>query len=153
MRREINIVRANPASSDAQPLLEALWAFHQARTPVEGQFWLGVEALSMPDISFFLAYSDGQAIGCAAYSTKYSELKSMFVTPQSRGTGAAHALIEQVEHLAKAVGILRLETGPTHHSALKFYKKLGFTHCKGFGPYGDNDYSVCMAKTITKDTL
>lgn len=144
----IKVIEADPASPDAQPLLKALWAYHQERTPVEGQFWLGVGALSAPEVQFFLAYVSNVAVGCAAYSTHQSELKSMFVAPDARGTGVAVALIERIERAAKSTGFLRLETGPTHDAAIAFYKKSGFEPCEKFGDYAGSNYSLCMHKTL-----
>lgn len=75
----------------------------------------------------------------------------MFVADTARGTGVAAALVAKVETAARAAGVLRLETGPTHFSAIKFYEKVGFIHCERFGDYVDNGYSVCMAKRFDKN--
>ena len=144
----IEVTRADPASPEAQVLLKALWEYHQERTPVEGQFWLGTEELAAEGVSFYLARLDGTTVGCAAYSNPQSELKSMFVAIDARGCGVAEKLLEHVEAEAKSNGILRLETGPTHYAAIAFYTKSGFTPCDRFGEYAENDYSVCMSKIV-----
>lgn len=144
----MNVAEADPGCNEARPLLEALWAHHAELTPVEGQFWLGIEALKASGVIFFLAYIDGEAVGTAAYASASSELKSMFVAEFARGKGVADALVQKVEDVAKAAGELRLETGPTHFAAIKFYEKMGFKKCKRFGEYVDSEYSVCMSKTL-----
>ena len=120
--------------------------------PPEENFHLDIDALSAPDIRFFIARQDEILLGTAALALKddYGEVKSMFVAVEARGKGVAAALMQRLEDEARQHDLtaLRLETGDALTAAIRLYERHGFTHCSPFGEYEANSTSVFMEKTL-----
>jgi len=149
---EIVIGPGNPLSPGATALLQAHHALMQSLFPAESNHYLGAEALTAPDIRFLLATRGDTALGCGALAIRegYGEVKSMFVSPQARGTGLAARLLAEIERLARAEGLpaLMLETGDTLDAAQRLYLRAGFTYCEAFGPYTPDPRSRYMEKRL-----
>jgi len=142
----------DPRDPQVVALLKASHALMESLFPPEDNHYLSIDALCAPDIHFYIV-RDGQNIyGCAALAVKadYGELKSMFVSETARGTGAADALMRQLEDQARMLELdaLKLETGNLLHAAHKLYKRHGFIMCSPFGNYTANDTSLFMGKTL-----
>ncbi len=94
-----------------------------------------------PDVRFFVARTDGEAVGCGgvAFCDGYAEVKRMYSKPSVRGRGVAKALLRRIESEARAAGatLLRLETGLYQQEALWFYEGASFRRCAPFGPYAE----------------
>jgi putative acetyltransferase len=137
----------------AQALLAASHAMMLELFTPESNHFLGLEALAAPDIEFFVARLDGNAVGCGALAIRdgYGEIKSMFVDPGTRRAGVAAGLIGRLEAEAMARGLelLRLETGDLLHAARAFYGRHGFTTRGPFGSYSEHPRSVFMEKRLT----
>lgn len=146
-------VRAgDPREPGALALLQASHVLMESLFPPEDNHYLSIDALRVPEISFFLAEADGKILGTIALSRKdgYGEVKSMFVDPAARGCGVARALLAHLEGVAKAMDLplLRLETGNLLEPAIALYMAQGFVRCGAFGDYVINDTSVFMEKTL-----
>jgi amino-acid N-acetyltransferase len=66
--------------------------------------------------------ADGRIIGCGALHAMWEDLgevRTLAVADDYRGTGAGHALLEQLERNAKALGLTRL-------FCLTFFERHGF---------------------------
>ena len=81
----------NPRDPGALALLQASQALMRDLFAPEENHFLSVDALCAPDIRFFTAFRGAAPVGCAALALRdgYGEVKSMFVAPEARGTGAA----------------------------------------------------------------
>ncbi|GIH29458.1 N-acetyltransferase [Acrocarpospora phusangensis] len=106
-----------------------------------------------PRISFVVAWSAGEAIGCAALQPLepgVGELKRMYVKPAERGRGVARAMLAEIETMAAAGGVtaLRLETGRTFDDVIALYTGAGFVPIPLFGPYVGNTQSACFEKPL-----
>src|SRR2546425_13024897 len=78
----------SPRQDDVMRLLAALDAYLESLYPPESNHIRDVDALCAPDIRFFVARREGEAVGCGALridSTGYGEVKRMFVHPEARG--------------------------------------------------------------------
>jgi len=103
---------------------------------------------------FFVAYRDGQPLGCGGLrplapevlGEGAAEIKRMFVTAEARGTGVATALLRAIEAAAVDRGIRRLvlETGEGQPDAIRFYEREGYVPIPRFGHYIDDDISRCF---------
>ncbi len=148
----ILIEPGDPRNPAILALLQASHALMQSLFAPEDNHFLSVDALCGPDIRFFSARRGDQIVGCAALALRdgYGEVKSMFVTPKARGTGAADALMRQIEDAARAEELpwLRLETGDTLEAAHRLYRRHGFKTCGAFGGYTANAASVFMEKPL-----
>ncbi|MEX2224135.1 MAG: GNAT family N-acetyltransferase [Candidatus Rokuibacteriota bacterium] len=143
----------SPRQADVERLLEALDAYQSALYPAESNHFLDVEALSAPDVRFFVARRNGVALGCAALridAAGYGELKRMFVRPEARGLKLGRLLLDRIEEEARQarLGYLRLETGIHQPEALGLYRTAGYAERDAFGEYEPDPLSVFMEKIL-----
>lgn len=80
------------------------------------------------------------------------EVKLLYVTPEARGTGAAMALLDTAEHVARAHGAARLvlQTGDRQPAAVRLYENAGYQPIPVFPPYDEIWFSLCFAKPISR---
>lgn len=78
------------------------------------------------------------------------EVKRMYATPASRGTGVAVAVLRALEHEAAALGARRLvlETGTRQPDAIRFYQREGYQPIALFGAYEGSMESVCFSRGL-----
>lgn len=106
---------------------------------------LGAHLRSLPDT----------AVGCVGLLCEgqepgIAEIKSLFVTPDFRNQGIAAALMDALEHRARALGIsvVRLETGIYQPESVGLYTGRGYSVIPRFGHYPDDPLSVFMEKRL-----
>ncbi len=91
----------------------------------------------------FLATRDGRPIGCAAVTgldTETARMLRLFVEPESRGLGAARALVTAAIAFARESGYHRIVLDTSREilkPAYLLYRSLGFRECE---PYGTVSY-------------
>lgn len=138
-------------------LLDALDAYQSAFYPAESNHFLDVDSLAGPDVRFFVARLDGEAVGCGAlriyHHTErggYGELKRMYVAPAARGHRIGRRILDRIEAEARAEGLacLRLETGIHQPEALALYRSAGYAERDAFGAYAPDPLSVFMEKIL-----
>ena len=104
--------------------------------------------------AFYVAFNDqGEPLGCGGLrplNDSEGEVKRMFVTPSSRGTGTAAAILERLETSARDRGWIRLllETGDQQPDAIRFYTREGYERVPNFGYYAGVEESRCFAKEL-----
>lgn len=149
----IRIEPASPLDPEVTALIRASHALMDQMFPAESNHHLQPQDLAAPGIHFFAAKREGRTIGCAALALRdgYGEIKSMFVDPAARGSGAAPALMRMLEDTARAekLPVIRLETGDTLTAARRLYATHGFTERGPYGDYPDDPRSIYMEKTLT----
>ncbi|MGR3456111.1 GNAT family N-acetyltransferase [Pseudooceanicola sp.] len=148
----MHIVPASPLDPEVTRLIRASHALMDELFPAESNHHLMPEELAAPGIHFFAARRDGQTIGCGAVAEKdgYGEIKSVFVDPAARGSGAAQAIMRMLEDHARTLKLplLRLETGDRLHAARRLYARHGFTERGPYGDYREDPLSVFMEKRL-----
>lgn len=148
----IEIIPGDPHHPDATALLKASHALMEELFPPEDNFFLEIDDLCVPEISFFVARDGDRTLGTGAVVDKgdYGEVKSMFVSPDARGKGVGEALLSQLEATARAKGLkaMKLETGNLLHAAHRLYERAGFTRCGPFGDYPEANSSIFMEKAL-----
>ena len=148
----ITVEKGDPRDPQATALLQSSHALMQGLFPAASNHYLSIDDLCTPEISFFIARQNDTVLGTGALANKssYGEIKSMFVSPDARGTGTGTALLTKIEEAARAKKLpaLRLETGPELSSAIRLYERAGFTQCGPFGDYPDDPLSVFMEKRL-----
>ncbi|WP_083519882.1 MULTISPECIES: GNAT family N-acetyltransferase [Curtobacterium] len=103
---------------------------------------------------FFLARdADGTPLGCGGLrivQDGITEIKRMYVRPESRGAGVSSAILRRLEEAAIDLGspALVLETGDEQKRAIGFYEREGFTRIANFGPYVGAARSICYSKVL-----
>lgn len=132
-------------------LLATHVAFCRATSPPESTHVLDLDALRVPEITFWSAWDDGNLLGCAAVKeldATHGEVKSMHTAARHRGRGVGLRLLEQVAREARSRGYWRLslETGSMEAfaSARALYARFGFVECAPFGDYRLDPNSVFM---------
>jgi putative acetyltransferase len=127
------------ATEEVRALIGELDRVLSAEYLPEQRHGLALDAIFKPDIRFFLARSNGLAVGCGgvAFFAHFAEVKRMYVRDVARGRGVAQALLARIESETSEAGLalLRLETGVRQKAALRFYQRAGFRPCAAFGAY------------------
>lgn len=123
-----------------------------AITPAGSVYALDLDALRVPEITFWSAWDDDDLIGCIALKDLgdgHGEIKSAHTIAERRGQGLGRQLVAHLINEARAKGMTRLslETGKTEHfaPAQKLYASFGFEPCGAFGDYGDDPHSYFMS--------
>lgn len=128
-----------------------------AGSSIEQHHDKGLDNLFVPNRAFYVAYIDGVAAGCGglAFFAGFSEIKSMYVAADYRGTPLARSIIAHLEYVAlsRKHHHLKLEVGNQQFAAIRFYQREGFKTCAPFGEYlGLSDFaietSIFMEKAI-----
>lgn len=139
MPAAISVERVTEPNDDVRALVEELERELSTHYAPEQRHGLKLEALFMPHIRFFVARVNGEPVGCGgvALFADFAELKRMYVRPESRGGGAADAIVARLQNEAEGAGLkhLRLETGSAQLAAIRFYERHGFRICEAFEPY------------------
>lgn len=148
----LTITAESPLTKDAHDLIAGSERALRAVYSAEECFTFTAKELDAPNITFLVARSGAVPLGCVALVDcgTYGEVKRLFVTPNARGTGAAHALMSALETHATALGLpsVKLETGDKLVAAVRLYHKLGYRECGPFGAYDLHPASLFMAKTL-----
>ena len=97
-----------------------------------------------PAGQFFVAYLQGQPIGCGAvkhHADAPAEIKRMWIAPQARGLGIGRRLLETLEACALANGaaVGHMETSAVLTEALALYRSAGWVEVSAFNdePFAD----------------
>ena len=126
-----------------------------AVTPAGSVYALDLDALRVPEITFWSAWLDGELVGCIALKELgegHGEIKSAHTVTERRGHGIGRALVAHLLEEARERGMTRLslETGITEHfhAAQELYRRFGFEEGGPFGDYGPDPHSYFMTRVI-----
>jgi len=96
----------------------------------------------------------GRAIGCGAlkfHRRAPTELKRMWVSPDSRGLGVGRRLLIDLERRAREAGasVVRLETNQSLKEAIQLYRSSGYREVKSFNdePYADHWFEKRLGRS------
>lgn len=127
----------------------------RSTSPPESVHALDLDALRVPEITFWSARDGGVTMGCVALKeldARHGEIKSMHVRRVVRGGGLAQELLDTLEAEARQRGYerLSLETGAVEAfaPARRLYERNGYAPCPPFGSYFEDPFSVCMTKLL-----
>lgn len=92
-----------------------------------------------PRGALFLAQLETTPVGCIGlrpFSDSVGELKRLYVLPECRGRGLAHALIQSAVQAAREIGYhaLVLDTLASMKPAIALYEKFGFHRTEAYYP-------------------
>lgn len=124
------------------PLFDAYRQFYQQAPDLEGARHFAGERLTNNDSAIFIALEAGKGVGFTQLYPSFSSvsmqrlwiLNDLFVTPPSRGSGVATALLERARLFALQTGAkgLTLATAPTNTKAQRLYERLGYARDEFF---------------------
>ena len=122
-----------------------------AQSPPESVHALDIEALRMPEITFWSVWDGEELAGCGALKeldSEHAEIKSMRTATLFLRKGVASRMLEYIIREAKSRGYARLslETGSmaSFEPAQRLYRKFGFVECEPFGSYSKDPLSLFM---------
>lgn len=122
-----------------------------AQSPPESVHALDIEALWMPNITFWSVWDEAELAGCGALKeldSEHAEIKSMRTATSFLRRGVASLMLEHIIREAKSRGYARLslETGSmaSFEPAQRLYRKFGFVECEPFGSYVKDPLSLFM---------
>jgi putative acetyltransferase len=160
MHDRIVIRRESPDQPDVLALLSALDSYLASLYEPEANHILDLKALLAPEVGFFVARDDGQAIATAAFrraaggsdtgGQPYGEIKRMYVDPVRRGERIAERMLATLEQGLRAdgFGLALLETGRHQTAAVRLYERCGYALRGAFGGYPDNGLSLFLGKSL-----
>lgn len=136
-------------------LLQEHWDEMHSITPPESTHALDLDALRLPNITFWSAWIGHELCGCGALKEldeSTGEIKSMRTAKAHRGKGIASQILEHIIQVAKerSYQCLYLETGslPEFLPARSLYIRYGFEYCGPFDQYVEDPNSVFMLKEV-----
>ena len=96
---------------------------------------------------------DGADVACGGvcrHDAETAEIRRMYVVPAARGRGYSRLVLGALEDEARALGYkrVRLETGVRQDAAIGLYRSAGFGPIDRYGPYVDDELSVCFEKRL-----
>ncbi|MCX8088230.1 MAG: GNAT family N-acetyltransferase [Meiothermus ruber] len=149
----LHIQAEPPDSTVAWALIAELDAVLEPLYPPKSRHGYSVEKLIQQEVAFFVAYLNGQPVGCGGvqlFGDEYAELKRMYVRPAFRGQGVGKQLLTHLQAYAyeRGLRVLRLETGVFQTEAIGLYQSFGFRRIPPFGPYFEDPVSLCMEKRL-----
>ena len=144
----VEIVAIDPEHDDAQWCLERYTGELNRRSDRTFDPLVGATAapaeVRPPLGRFFVAYLDGEPIGCGAvkhHPGAPAEIKRMWLAPQARGLGLGRRLLATLEACAADTGaaVARIETNGDLTEALALYLSTGWTDVEPFNdePFAD----------------
>jgi GNAT superfamily N-acetyltransferase len=151
----VEIRRQNYGAPAAQGLVAALGAELLGR--YDGVDGSGGEPspseFEPPDGGFLVVWEGEEPLACGGvcrYDEATAELRRMYVRPEARGRGLSRALLDAVEETARGLGydFLRLETGDRQPEAIGLYVSAGYQPIPRFGPFAEDERSVCLEKRL-----
>jgi GNAT superfamily N-acetyltransferase len=107
-----------------------------------------------PDGAFLVGYEDGEPVACGGvrrYDERTAEIRRMYVVPGARGRGLSRAVLAGLEDEARRLRYeaVRLETGHLQREAIGLYESAGYRPIARYGPYVDDERSVCFERELT----
>ncbi|MGE0006899.1 MAG: GNAT family N-acetyltransferase [Parvibaculaceae bacterium] len=150
----VEIRREDPRAPDVTKLIRDLDEMFHRLYPAESNHLIDIETLASPDIHFFVARRNGEALGCGALwhrDPAYGEVKRIYVRPEARGLKLSKLILAALEDNARGHGLktIKLETGTLQPEALGLFTAWGFMRCGPYADYPTDDpYSIFMEKPV-----
>jgi putative acetyltransferase len=150
----ISIAREDPRQPEVMGLVRELDEMFHRLYPAESNHLLDIDNLAAPEVHFFVARRNGEALGSGAMWRRdphYGEIKRIYVRPEARGLKLGRRMLRRLEEDARESGLslARLETGIYQPEALLMFFAAGFVRCAAFADYSaDDPYSIFMEKRL-----
>ena len=151
----IRIVEDDLRGAEIAALLEAHLAAMREHSPPDSVHALDLDALRVPDISFWTAWDDDELAGCGALKQldpRHGEVKSMRTATAHLRKGVGALMLAHIIIVGRARGYRRLslETGSSAPfiAAHRLYERFGFEPCEPYGDYNDDVFSRYFTLTL-----
>lgn len=151
----MEIRREGYASVAAQSLVQASLAEMLER--YDGRGGSGAEPRAAefepPAGVFLVGFEADEPVACGGlcrYDETTGEIRRMYVAGDRRRRGLSRRILEALEEEARALGYgaIRLETGNRQADAVSLYRSAGYEPIEKYGPYVDDERSLCFEKRL-----
>jgi GNAT superfamily N-acetyltransferase len=151
----MEIRREGYASAAAQSLVQASVAEMLQR--YDGRGGSGAEPrtaeFESPTGAFLVGFEGEAPVACGGicrYDDATGEIRRMYVARDQRGGGLSRQILRALEEEARALGYgaIRLETGNRQPEAVGLYRSAGYEPIPRYGPYVDDERSLCFEKRL-----
>ena len=144
----VRIVRLCEADDDAFGLLDEYYeAVHVVQRDTPAAIRKIIDDASS---GVWIAYLHEKAVGCVvlrrlASVSRAGECKRLYVRPEARGNGIAHALMDTLEAYARSQGLewIYLDSYDDLKAAIDLYRKRGYVLCER---YNDNPQATVFLR-------
>jgi ribosomal protein S18 acetylase RimI-like enzyme len=143
---QIDILQATPADVGIlAPLFDAYRQFYKKPSNQEAARRFLFARLSKGESALFFAQHEGDPVGFVHFYPVFSStnltrqwiLNDLYVVPEARKQGVAHALMDCARQFAESTQAdgLTLETATDNHAAQRLYERLGWKRDEEFYRY------------------
>jgi len=144
--------RTNSADLDFQKLVHELDQYLAIINGNKNDFFVQHNKLDLIT-HVLVAYEGSEAVGCGAmkdFTENTIEIKRMYVPIEKRCKGIAKFILDELQKWAQELGYKKciLETGDKMDDAIALYQKNNFNRIPNYGPYVNNESSICFEKNI-----
>ncbi len=148
----ISLIRTNSENIDFIKLVQLLDSDLKIRDGDDHEFYNQFNKIDLIK-HVVVAYKNDIPFGCGAikqYSPSSTEIKRMFVLPESRGIGLASLILNELENWASELSFKEciLETGIKQPEAIRLYSKNGYSLMPNYGQYEGVKDSRCFCKLL-----
>lgn len=151
----MDIRQDDPSSTEVQLLVAEHLSGMHGNSPPGHVHALAMDGLRSPQVTFWVARTDGVPCGCGALKeldSRTGEVKSMRTRAGFLRCGIGQAILDEIIRTARRRGYSRLlletGTGKAFEPAHALYRRNGFEWCGCFGEYTATDFNVFMARTL-----
>ena len=130
----------------------------RAASPEGSAHVLDIPGLKIPSIKFWSLWENNKLVGCGALKfldEKHGEFKSIRIHNTFRNKNNGIKVINHLIDEAKKLNIkkLSIETGAGNFflPARKLFQRCGFTPCKPFAHYKEDENSLYFTKLINNE--
>ncbi|WP_270564104.1 GNAT family N-acetyltransferase [Clostridium beijerinckii] len=105
------------------------------------------------DLKTIIIFVDQKPIGCGCLKfldCDLAEVKRVYVSLEYRNRGVAKIIVKEIEKLAIESNIknIILQTGSRQKAAVNLYESMGYKLTENYGPYVNDNNSMCMKKIV-----
>lgn len=105
------------------------------------------------DLKTIIIFVDQKPIGCGCLKfldCDLAEVKRVYVSLEYRNRGVAKIIVKEIEKLAIESNIknIILQTGSRQKAAVNLYESMGYKLTENYGPYVNDNNSICMKKIV-----
>ncbi|WP_067146093.1 GNAT family N-acetyltransferase [Pseudotamlana agarivorans] len=163
MGKDTTVIREIEAKDNAQIEGVIRACFYEFNIPLEGTAYTDPETSHMfeayqneDDVYFVLDFKGEILGGCGLkplvnHESEICEIQKMYFSPQVRGKGFGHLLLQKCISAAKELGYKKcyLESAPQLKAAIHLYEENGFVHLDAaLGNTGHHACGIWMIKEL-----
>jgi len=145
-------IRTNSENKDFQTMILQLDQYLAGVNGDANDFFVQYNTIDLIHHTI-VVYENGVAVGCGAikaFDENSMEIKRMFVSTAHRRKGIAKEILNELTSWSKELHYKKciLETSKSMTDAVQLYTNYGFAIIPNYGPYKNEESSICFEKII-----